>query len=81
MNALSNDLYMMDERELRAGPLRHLSDSTIERMKKRGDWPRRTRPSPGRVLYRIVDVREWLDSKREFQQIDDVAQRVVDGLK
>ena len=57
-----------------------LSDRTWDRLKSIGDTPPKTRLSEGRVGYRMCDIKEWLDARREpsaWQQVGDVAQRVV----
>jgi predicted DNA-binding transcriptional regulator AlpA len=43
-----------------------LSERTFERLEQAGDSPRKTRLSPGRIGYRVCDIREWLDKRREF---------------
>jgi len=42
-----------------------LSDRTWERLKAAGDTPPKTRLSEGRVGYRVCDIRQWLDARRE----------------
>jgi predicted DNA-binding transcriptional regulator AlpA len=44
-----------------------LSDRTFERMKQRGDVPPKTQLSERRVGYRVCDVEEWLDKRREVE--------------
>jgi predicted DNA-binding transcriptional regulator AlpA len=59
-----------------------VSDRTWERLKAAGDTPPKTRLSEGRVGYRVCDIKEWLDARREggsWQQLGDVAQRVVES--
>jgi predicted DNA-binding transcriptional regulator AlpA len=42
-----------------------LSDRTWDRLEAAGDTPPKTRISAGRIGYRISDVKEWLDRRRE----------------
>jgi predicted DNA-binding transcriptional regulator AlpA len=42
-----------------------LSEKTWERLERDGDTPPKTRLSEGRVGYRISDLKEWLDRRRE----------------
>jgi len=43
----------------------NLSERTFDRMKQRGDVPPKTQLSERRVGYRVCDIKEWLDSRRE----------------
>jgi predicted DNA-binding transcriptional regulator AlpA len=42
-----------------------LSERTWDRLEAIGDTPPKTRISQGRVGYRVCDIREWLDRRRE----------------
>jgi predicted DNA-binding transcriptional regulator AlpA len=42
-----------------------LSDRTWDRLAAAGDTPPKTRISQGRIGYRVSDIREWLDRRRE----------------
>lgn len=42
-----------------------LSDRTWDRLEAAGDTPPKTRISQGRIGYRVTDIREWLDRRRE----------------
>jgi predicted DNA-binding transcriptional regulator AlpA len=42
-----------------------LSEDTFKRIEKSGDGPPKTRLSPGRIGYRVSDLKEWLDKRRE----------------
>jgi predicted DNA-binding transcriptional regulator AlpA len=42
-----------------------LSDRTWDRLEERGEGPPKTRISKGRIGYRVCDIREWLDRRRE----------------
>ena len=42
-----------------------ISNKTFERMRYRGDVPPKTQLSDRRVGYRVVDVEEWLNHRRE----------------
>jgi len=42
-----------------------LSDRTFERLEQLGDGPPKTRLSPGRIGYRVCDLKAWLDKRRE----------------
>ena len=59
-----------------------VSDRTWERLKANGDVPPKTRLSEGRIGYRVCDIKDWLDKRREdgsWQQLGDVAQRVTES--
>jgi predicted DNA-binding transcriptional regulator AlpA len=43
----------------------NLSGRTWDRLEARGDTPPKTRISQGRIGYRVSDIREWLDRRRE----------------
>jgi hypothetical protein len=45
--------------------LANLSPRTWERLEAVGDAPPKTRLSEGRIGYRICDLKEWLDRRRE----------------
>jgi predicted DNA-binding transcriptional regulator AlpA len=47
-----------------------ISNKTFERMRYRGDVPPKTQLSDRRIGYRVCDVEEWLDRRR---QADDTA--------
>jgi predicted DNA-binding transcriptional regulator AlpA len=42
-----------------------LSDRTWDRLEAAGDTPPKTRISQGRIGYRVADIRDWLDRRRE----------------
>jgi predicted DNA-binding transcriptional regulator AlpA len=42
-----------------------VSPRTWDRMKARGELPTKTRLSTNRVGYRLIDIKEWLDRRRE----------------
>jgi predicted DNA-binding transcriptional regulator AlpA len=42
-----------------------LSEDTFDRLEARGETPPITRLSERRKGYRLVDVKEWLDARRE----------------
>jgi predicted DNA-binding transcriptional regulator AlpA len=42
-----------------------LSDRTFDRLEAEGDVPTKTRLSTGRIGYRVADIKEWLDRRRE----------------
>jgi len=42
-----------------------VSEKTWERLEALGDVPTKTRLFQGRVGYRLVHVKEWLDARRE----------------
>jgi predicted DNA-binding transcriptional regulator AlpA len=44
-----------------------LSDRTWDRLEAAGDTPPKTRISQGRIGYRVCDVKEWLDRRRETE--------------
>jgi predicted DNA-binding transcriptional regulator AlpA len=48
-----------------AQQLTNLSPRTWERLEAVGDAPPKTRLSEGRIGYRICDLKEWLDRRRE----------------
>jgi predicted DNA-binding transcriptional regulator AlpA len=43
----------------------NLSERTWERLEAVGDVPPKTRLSKGRIGYRVADIKEWLDRRRE----------------
>ena len=43
----------------------NLSERTWERLEAAGDVPPKTRLSQGRIGYRVSDLKEWLDRRRE----------------
>jgi predicted DNA-binding transcriptional regulator AlpA len=43
----------------------NLSERTWERLEAVGDVPLKTRLSQGRIGYRVADIKEWLDRRRE----------------
>jgi predicted DNA-binding transcriptional regulator AlpA len=43
-----------------------LSDRTWDRLEERGEGPPKTRISKRRIGYRVCDVKEWLDRRREL---------------
>jgi predicted DNA-binding transcriptional regulator AlpA len=47
-----------------------LSQRTFDRLKAVGDIPAKTRLSEGRVGYRVCDVAEWLDRRRETSEAE-----------
>jgi predicted DNA-binding transcriptional regulator AlpA len=44
-----------------------LSDRTWDRLEAAGDTPPKTRISQGRIGYRVCDLKEWLDRRRETE--------------
>ncbi|MFY9839997.1 MAG: AlpA family phage regulatory protein [Xanthobacteraceae bacterium] len=42
-----------------------LSDRTFQRLESLGDVPAKTRLSSNRIGYRVADLKEWLDRRRE----------------
>ena len=42
-----------------------MSERTFFRLEARGDAPPKTRLSPGRIGYRVSDLKAWLDARRE----------------
>lgn len=45
----------------------NVSDKTWERMEKRGETPPKTQISPGRIGYRLIDLKQWLDQRRRSE--------------
>jgi predicted DNA-binding transcriptional regulator AlpA len=58
-----NAIRVVSETELRQ--MLGLSKKTFERLRYRGDVPPKTQLSDRRVGYRVCDVEEWLDHRRE----------------
>lgn len=56
---LPDDLILKHERK-RLVPL---SEPTIWRMERRGEFPRRIRVSPGRVAWRRSEIERWLEQR------------------
>ena len=48
-----------------AARLVDVSSDTWDRMEKRGETPPITRLSQRRIGYRVIDLRKWLDGRRE----------------
>jgi prophage regulatory protein len=46
-----------------------LSEATILRMRRRGQFPQPIRLSPGRVGWRERDIVAWLDARAEARQM------------
>jgi predicted DNA-binding transcriptional regulator AlpA len=44
-----------------------VSESTWERLESEGDTPVKTRISQGRIGYRVSDIKQWLDARREVR--------------
>ena len=42
-----------------------VSPRTWDRMRARGELPPKTRLSTNRIGYRLIDIKEWLDRRRE----------------
>jgi predicted DNA-binding transcriptional regulator AlpA len=49
-----------------------LSERTFQRLEASGDGPPKTRLSEGRVGYRVCDLKEWLDARREAPSARDM---------
>jgi predicted DNA-binding transcriptional regulator AlpA len=58
-----NSIRVLNEVELRQ--MLGISERTFDRLRYRGDLPRRTQLSDRRVGYRVIDVEEWLDRCRQ----------------
>ena len=58
-----NAIRVVSETELRQ--MLGLSKKTFERLRWRGDVPPKTQLSDRRVGYRVCDVEEWLDRRRQ----------------
>ena len=58
-----NAIRVLSEIELRK--MLGLSKKTFERLRYRGDVPPKTQLSDRRVGYRVCDVEEWLDRRRQ----------------
>jgi predicted DNA-binding transcriptional regulator AlpA len=61
-----------------------VSERTWERLEAAGDVPPKTRLSEGRIGYRVVDIEDWLDRRREgesWKQLGDVAQEVCADVR
>jgi len=43
---------------------------TLKDLRQKGAGPRATILSTGRIGFRVKDIREWLDSRAETQQVD-----------
>jgi predicted DNA-binding transcriptional regulator AlpA len=85
MKNISPSVVDLDDRVLGRPETRqmlgNISERTEWRLKEAGDYPPATQISPGRVGYRLSDIRAWLDARRRgsWQQIGTVAQRVVES--
>ena len=49
-----------------------LSDRTFQRLEAKGDVPPKTRLSAHRIGYRISDIKDWLDARREGPSARDM---------
>ena len=58
-----NDIRVLTETELCR--TLGISNKTFERMRYRGDVPPKTQLSDRRIGYRVSDVEEWLDRRRQ----------------
>ena len=58
-----NAIRVLNEVELRKAL--GISERTFDRLRYRGDLPRKTQLSERRVGYRVCDVEEWLDRRRQ----------------
>jgi predicted DNA-binding transcriptional regulator AlpA len=58
-----DSVRVLSEPELR--DVLNLSERIWDRMKRGGDAPPRTQLSERRVGYRVCDVKEWLDARRQ----------------
>jgi predicted DNA-binding transcriptional regulator AlpA len=58
----------------RRDAIKHLgvSERSFQRLEARGDGPPKTRLSKGRIGYRVSDIREWLDARREAPSSRDM---------
>ena len=58
-----NSIRVLSETELRQ--MLGISERTFDRLRYRGDVPPKTQLSDRRVGYRVCDVEEWLDRRRQ----------------
>jgi predicted DNA-binding transcriptional regulator AlpA len=69
-----------------------VSEKTWERLEALGDVPTKTRLSQGRVGYRLVHIKEWLDARREtstvrelidsnWKQVGAASSKIVERLR
>ena len=58
-----NAIRVLNEVELRQ--MLGISERTFDRLRYRGDLPPKTQLSERRVGYRVRDVEEWLDRRRQ----------------
>ena len=58
-----NAIRVLNEVELRQ--MLGISERTFDRLRYRGDLPPKTQLSDRRVGYRVSDVEEWLDRRRQ----------------
>jgi predicted DNA-binding transcriptional regulator AlpA len=58
-----NAVRVLSETELRE--MLGISERTFDRMRYRGDVPPKTKISERRIGYRVCDVEEWLDRRRQ----------------
>jgi predicted DNA-binding transcriptional regulator AlpA len=64
----------------KAAELADVSERTWDRLEAKGDVPAKTRLSDNRIGYRVVDIKEWLDARREadtWKLIGNAAAAVV----
>jgi predicted DNA-binding transcriptional regulator AlpA len=58
-----NAIRVLSETELRQ--MLGISERTFDRMRYRGDVPVKTQLSARRIGYRVSDVEQWLDRRRQ----------------
>lgn len=58
-----NQFDLLSPRET-ARMLGNISDTTLWRMRQRGEFPEPVRISPGRKGYRVADIAAWLDARQ-----------------
>ena len=64
-------IRVVSEPELRR--MLGLSEKTFERMRLRGDAPPKPQLSERRVGYRVSDIKQWLDGRRQPLTTGDAA--------
>jgi predicted DNA-binding transcriptional regulator AlpA len=66
-----NAIRVLNEVELRQ--MLGISERTFDRLRYRGDLPPKTQLSERRVGYRVRDVEEWLDRRRQATEEPNTA--------
>ncbi len=71
MPSMQTLMQQLPERSLRLAEVQQLvpySKMHIDRLEKRGEFPKRIRLGAGRIVWRMSEIVAWLDAKRHGQK-------------